>query len=147
MFTGGARGAAPKKVVKKPPPAKRRAAKAAPAKSQGLFSSGTATAKAPKTKRAVSTNRQSQTYIDVTGQAYQEASLFVPQYDEVGVLPPLGRWDPLQIREQVRNAFAARLLRAWPCGNALELRNGTPRQLSKHGCGARSLAASGKAAR
>ena len=100
MFTGGARGAAPKKVVKKPPPAKRGAAKAAPAKSQGLFSSGTATAKAPKTKRAVSTNRQSQTYIDVTGQAYEEASLFVPQYDEVGVLPPLGRWDPLQIREQ-----------------------------------------------
>ena len=147
MFTGGARGAAPKKVVKKAPPAKRGAAKAAPAKSQGLFSSGTATAKAPKTKRAVSTNRQSQTYIDVTGQAYEEASLFVPQYDEVGVLPPLGRWDPLQIREQVRNAFAARLLRAWPCGNALELRNGTPRQLSKHGCGARSLAASGKAAR
>merc|ERR1712216_627055 len=27
-------------------------------------------------------------------------STFVPQYDEIGVLPPLGRWDPLQIREQ-----------------------------------------------
>merc|ERR1719261_759810 len=98
MFTGGARGAPPKKVVKKAPVKK--AGKAAPAKSQGLFSSGTATAKAPKTKRAVSTPRQSQTYIDVTGAAYEEASLFVPQYDEVGVLPPLGRWDPLQIREQ-----------------------------------------------
>ena len=24
----------------------------------------------------------------------------MPQFDEVGVLPPLGRWDPLQIREQ-----------------------------------------------
>merc|ERR1719238_730938 len=99
MFTGGARGAAPKKVVKKAPP--KRGGKAAPAtKTQGLFSSGTATAKAPKTKRAVSTTRQSQTYIDVTGAAYQEVSTFVPQYDEVGVLPPLGRWDPLQIREQ-----------------------------------------------
>jgi len=98
MFTGGARGAAPKKVVKKAPV--RKTGKAAPVKSQGLFSSGTATAKAPKTKRAVSTTRASQTYIDVTGKAYEEASLFVPQYDEVGVLPPLGRWDPLQIREQ-----------------------------------------------
>ena len=94
--------------VKKKAPVKK-AGKAAPAKSQGLFSSGTATAKAPKTKRAVSTTRQSQTYIDVTGKAYEEASLFTPQYDEVGVLPPLGRWDPLQIREQVckRNAAAA----------------------------------------
>ena len=24
----------------------------------------------------------------------------MPQYDEIGGLPPLGRWDPLQIREQ-----------------------------------------------
>ena len=32
--------------------------------------------------------------------AYQDVSSFVPQYDEIGVLPPLGRWDPLQIREQ-----------------------------------------------
>merc|ERR1719162_2664863 len=29
-----------------------------------------------------------------------EAVTFVPKYDEIGVMPPLGRWDPLQIREQ-----------------------------------------------
>merc|ERR1740127_272785 len=56
--------------------------------------------KAPKTKRSISTAKTSQTYIDVTGRAYEEVSTFVPQFDEVGVLPPLGRWDPLQIRAQ-----------------------------------------------
>ena len=39
-------------------------------------------------------------FIDVTGKEYVEVDTFVPQYDEIGVLPPLGRWDPLQIREQ-----------------------------------------------
>jgi light-harvesting complex I chlorophyll a/b binding protein 1 len=61
------------------------------------------TGKAPKSvasKRGVSTKKTSQTYVDVTGAAYQDVSSFVPQYDEIGVLPPLGRWDPLQIREQ-----------------------------------------------
>merc|ERR1719238_1260512 len=91
-FTGGAR-APPKKAAAKKGPSK-------PGKTQGLFSGGVAPTKAPKTKRAVSTSRQSQTYIDVTGAAYQEVSSFVPKFDEVGVLPPLGRWDPLQIREQ-----------------------------------------------
>jgi hypothetical protein len=95
-FTGGAR-AAPKKAAKKAAaPAKK-----GPGKSQGLFSSGVATAKAPKSKRSISTSKSSQTYIDVTGAAYQEVNAFVPKFDEVGVLPPLGRWDPLQIREQV----------------------------------------------
>ena len=47
-----------------------------------------------------------QTYIDVTGKSYVEVDTFVPKFDEVGVLPPLGRWDPLQIREQVRFALA-----------------------------------------
>jgi light-harvesting complex I chlorophyll a/b binding protein 1 len=59
--------------------------------------------KAVKSKRAVSTKKEIQTkstFIDVSGRAYQEVNTFVPQYDEVGVLPPLGRWDPLQIREQ-----------------------------------------------
>jgi light-harvesting complex I chlorophyll a/b binding protein 1 len=94
-FTGGAR-AAPKKAAKKAAaPAKK-----GPGKSQGLFSSGVATAKAPKSKRSISTSKSSQTYIDVTGAAYQEVNAFVPKFDEVGVLPPLGRWDPLQIREQ-----------------------------------------------
>jgi hypothetical protein len=146
MFTGKAR-AAPKRSVRAPAK-KAPVKKAAAAGGKGLFSSGVAPAAAKTTsKAAISSKSTVQSYIDVTGKEYQEVNTFVPQYDEIGVLPPLGRWDPLQIREQVRNAFAARLLRAWPCGNALELRNGTPRQLSKHGCGARSLAASGKAAR
>jgi len=37
--------------------------------------------------------------IDVaTGKAYTEVASM--QYDEIGVLPPIGRWDPLKIREQ-----------------------------------------------
>merc|ERR1719456_570953 len=82
-FTGGAR--APKK---------------APAKTQGLFAGGVAPKKAPKSKRSVSTAAGVQTYIDVTGNSYVEVDTFVPKFDEAGVLPPLGRWDPLQIREQ-----------------------------------------------
>merc|ERR1719331_3564462 len=93
-YTGGARGA-PKKAAAKKSPAKK-----GPVVAKGLFSTGTAVAAAPKTKRAVSTKKTSQTYIDVTGAAYEEVSTFVPAFDEVGVLPPLGRWDPLQIREQ-----------------------------------------------
>jgi light-harvesting complex I chlorophyll a/b binding protein 1 len=99
-ITGGAR-APPKKAPKAAKAAK--AAKPAgggKVKSQGLFSSGVASTKAPKTKRSISTAKTSQTYIDVTGRAYEEVSTFVPQFDEVGVLPPLGRWDPLQIRAQ-----------------------------------------------
>merc|ERR1719161_1945015 len=61
---------------------------------------GTKTTQKTKTKRAVSRNRVGSSFLDVTGGTYQEASTFVPQFDEVGVLPPLGRWDPLQIREQ-----------------------------------------------
>jgi len=51
-------------------------------------------------KAGISTKKTGSTFIDVTGREYQEVSTFVPQYDEIGVLPPLGRWDPLQIREQ-----------------------------------------------
>eukprot|EP00326_Haptolina_ericina_P009293 CAMPEP_0181225402 /NCGR_PEP_ID=MMETSP1096-20121128/31669_1 /TAXON_ID=156174 ORGANISM="Chrysochromulina ericina, Strain CCMP281" /NCGR_SAMPLE_ID=MMETSP1096 /ASSEMBLY_ACC=CAM_ASM_000453 /LENGTH=270 /DNA_ID=CAMNT_0023318605 /DNA_START=45 /DNA_END=857 /DNA_ORIENTATION=- len=51
-------------------------------------------------KRGVSSKTASQTYVDVTGNAYVEVDSFVPQYDEIGVLPPIGRWDPLKIREQ-----------------------------------------------
>jgi len=41
-------------------------------------------------------------YIDVaTGKEYVETSSAVSaQFDEIGVLPPIGRWDPLKIREQ-----------------------------------------------
>jgi len=53
-----------------------------------------------KSKAAISSKKSGSTFIDVTGATYQEVSTFVPQYDEIGVLPPLGRWDPLQIREQ-----------------------------------------------
>jgi len=90
MFTGGAAKKVAKKVVKKG---------AAPKARGGLFSSGTAPVKS-KTKAAVSSKAKGTSYIDVTGRAYQEVDVFVPQYDEIGVLPPLGRWDPLQIREQ-----------------------------------------------
>jgi light-harvesting complex I chlorophyll a/b binding protein 1 len=61
------------------------------------------TGKAPtavKSKKAFSSKKVGSTFVDVSGKAYQEVDTFVPQYDEVGVLPPLGRWDPLQIREQ-----------------------------------------------
>jgi len=51
-------------------------------------------------KVAVSAVGRGSSFIDVSGREYVEADVFVPQYDEVGVLPPLGRWDPLQIREQ-----------------------------------------------
>jgi len=51
-------------------------------------------------KRGVSSKFTSQTFLDVSGNAYQEVDMFVPQFDEIGVLPPIGRWDPLKIREQ-----------------------------------------------
>ena len=80
-----------KKVVRKEPPA---GGKKAPA-----FLGGK---KAPAKKAAISLKKKTTgpTFIDVTGKSYNEVNTFVPQYDEIGVLPPLGRWDPLQIREQ-----------------------------------------------
>jgi len=51
-------------------------------------------------KSAISTKRVGSTFVNVDGREYVEVNTFIPQYDEVGVLPPLGRWDPLQIREQ-----------------------------------------------
>jgi light-harvesting complex I chlorophyll a/b binding protein 1 len=65
----------------------------------GLFSSGVQT-KSTRSKKAISSKRTGSTFIDVTGGAYEEVDTFIPQFDEVGVLPPLGRWDPLRIREQ-----------------------------------------------
>merc|ERR1719460_1856131 len=94
-FTGGAR-AAPKKA---PTKAVAKKAPAGKAKSQGFFSTGVAPTKS-KTKLAFSSSKTSQQYIDVTGTAYDQADTFIPKFDEIGVLPPLGRWDPLQIREQ-----------------------------------------------
>ena len=75
-----------------------------------LIKTGKAPAKS-KSKRAISTKSTTSTFIDVTGRKYQEVDTFVPQFDEVGVLPPLGRWDPLQIREQVRTSAPSRSLR------------------------------------
>jgi len=69
-------------------------------KVDSLIKSGKQTAGIKKSKAAISTKKVGSTFIDVTGKQYQEVSTFVPQYDEIGVLPPLGRWDPLQIREQ-----------------------------------------------
>ena len=109
MYTGGAA----RKPVRKAP-----AKKGGAVASKGLFSGGRAPAKG-KTKLAVSSAPAKRTYIDVTGNEYQEVSSFTPQFDEVGVLPPLGRWDPLKIREQVtiaaqraREAAAVLLLAA-----------------------------------
>ena len=82
--------------------AKTAAKKAAPSGRQGLFAGSVAPTKAPKaTKRSVSTKSVGTTYIDVTGAEYVEYATSLEKYDEIGVLPPLGRWDPLKIREQV----------------------------------------------
>jgi len=51
-------------------------------------------------KRGVSSKSSGSFFIDVSGNPYQEVDSFAPQFDEVGVLPPIGRWDPLKIREQ-----------------------------------------------
>ena len=80
MF-GGGKKAAPKKAGAKP--AGRKLVKSA-----------------ANSKAAVSATGRSSTFIDVTGRPYVEVDTFIPKYDEIGVLPPLGRWDPLQIREQ-----------------------------------------------
>merc|ERR1719287_444022 len=82
MF-GGGKKAAPKKAAAKKAPAGRKLVKSA-----------------ANSKAAVSATGRSSSFVDVTGNAYVEVDTFVPKYDEVGVLPPLGRWDPLQIREQ-----------------------------------------------
>merc|ERR1719305_1078941 len=51
-------------------------------------------------KTAISATGRTSSFLDVSGNAYVEVDTFVPQYDEIGVLPPIGRWDPLKIREQ-----------------------------------------------
>merc|ERR1719463_850345 len=56
--------------------------------------------KASMGKRGISTKAGGSLFIDVTGKEYVEVDASIPAYDEIGVLPPLGRWDPLQIREQ-----------------------------------------------
>ena len=81
MF-GGGKKAAPKKAGAKKPAGRKLAKTAA------------------NSKAAVSATGRSSTFIDVTGRPYVEVDTFIPKYDEIGVLPPLGRWDPLQIREQ-----------------------------------------------
>jgi len=87
MFFGGEITADPRKNFK------------GPAKSTN-FKTGKQSQGVKAGKAAISTKKTGSTFIDVTGAAYTEVSTFVPQYDEIGVLPPLGRWDPLQIREQ-----------------------------------------------
>jgi len=81
MF-GGGKKAAPKKAGAKKPAGRKLVKSAA------------------NSKAAVSATGRSSTFIDVTGRPYVEVDTFIPKYDEIGVLPPLGRWDPLQIREQ-----------------------------------------------
>jgi len=67
---------------------------------KGTLATGKKPAALKNSLKGVSTARSAQSFVDVTGNAYQEVDTFVPQYDEIGVLPPIGRWDPLQIREQ-----------------------------------------------
>jgi len=76
MFSGGKK-AAPKKAA----PVKGKA----PAKSSGA--------------NPLARSKGVVTYVDVTGREYQEVEL-AQTFDEIGVLPPIGRWDPLKIREQ-----------------------------------------------
>ena len=56
---------------------------------------------AANSARSSSATGRTSSFVDVTGRPYVEVDTFVPKYDEIGVMPPLGRWDPLQIREQV----------------------------------------------
>jgi len=84
MFFSGSKAAAPKKAAKKP------VKKAAKAAKRG----------GGKDYAKISTRRTAGSFVDVTGKPYVEIDTFVPQFDEIGVLPPIGRWDPLQIREQ-----------------------------------------------
>jgi light-harvesting complex I chlorophyll a/b binding protein 1 len=58
------------------------------------------TKSAANSKAAISATGGKSSFVDVTGKAYVDVDTFIPKYDEIGVLPPLGRWDPLQIREQ-----------------------------------------------
>jgi len=75
--------------------------KAAPAKAGSKAApKGKVPAKGGKNFRSISSRGTSSTFLDVTGKPYVEVNTFVPTFDEIGVLPPLGRWDPLQIREQ-----------------------------------------------
>jgi light-harvesting complex I chlorophyll a/b binding protein 1 len=78
MFNGASKAAPKKRVATK---------KKAPVKRGG-------------SKSGISTKVNAATFLDVSGNTYQEVDTFVPQFDEVGVLPPIGRWDPLKIREQ-----------------------------------------------
>lgn len=89
MFTGGA--------AKKRAPARKKASTTVAPPS--FFSTGKQTV-AAKSKRASSTSKQGSSFVDVSGGKYVETDTFVPRFDEIGVLPPIGRWDPLKIREQ-----------------------------------------------
>lgn len=72
--------------------------KAAPKK--GAAPTRRLTKSAANSKAASSATGRTSSFVDVTGKPYVEVDTFVPKYDEIGVMPPLGRWDPLQIREQ-----------------------------------------------
>ena len=72
----------------------------------------TATGKLTSAKAGGKSARKTPTfYVDVgTESAYTAAGNTVAKFDEIGVLPPIGRWDPLNIRAQVR---AAPTIAAW----------------------------------
>lgn len=84
MFQGRKTSTPKKAVTKKNTPPKPRGKTSAPSSS----------------RRAFSTKKTGTSFVDVTGKEYVDVNTFVPQYDEIGVLPPIGRWDPLKIREQ-----------------------------------------------
>ena len=95
--------------------------KAAPKK--GAAPTRRLTKSAANSKAASSATGRTSSFVDVTGKPYVEVDTFVPKYDEIGVMPPLGRWDPLQIREQASTSRPAcprpptdrpTRARAWP---------------------------------
>jgi len=92
-----------KAVPVKVTPVKAAAVKAAPVKAPPVKAATTkVTVAKPAPKKASAASKFS--YINVaTETTYQDAKLEVSKqrtFDEIGVLPPIGRWDPLKIREQ-----------------------------------------------
>merc|ERR1711957_1096788 len=46
---------------------------------------------AANSARSSSATGRTSSFVDVTGRPYVEVDTFVPKYDEIGVMPPLGR--------------------------------------------------------
>jgi hypothetical protein len=73
---------------------------AAPKGKTAAAKAKTATKVVPKAKGKAPAAPKRSMFLDVSGKPYKEVDTFIPAFDEIGVVPPIGRWDPLQIREQ-----------------------------------------------